>query len=165
MRPTRTRTLLLLAAAVAAITWVVLRLWASSGHELPMLPWSTPGVMGLLAVAVLVAGWPVRRWTRGQRTEPLDPLRAARTVVLAKAAQYAGALLTGWYAGQVLVIAPSVDVEPRRDLLLRGLVSVAAALLVWVVGWLVERFCRVDRRGPGKDGAGKTTEAGPAEPA
>jgi peptidoglycan/LPS O-acetylase OafA/YrhL len=164
VRPTRTRTLLLLAVGVTVITWVALRWWASSGNELPMLPWSTPGVMGLLAVAVLVAGWPVRRWTRGQRSEPLDPLRAARTVVLAKAAQYAGALLTGWYAGQVLVIAPNVDVEPRRDLLLRGLVSVAAALLVWVAGWLVERFCRVDRRDDDEDRAG-TPGSGPTEPA
>ena len=85
--------------------------------------------------------------------------------MLAKAAQYAGALLTGWYAGQVLAIAPSVDVEPRRDLLVRGLVSVAAALLVWVVGWLVERFCRVDRRDDDEDGARGAAEPGPVEPA
>ena len=57
MRATRTRTLVLLAAGVAAVTWVVLRWWASSGHELPMLPWSTPGVMALLAVAVLVVAF------------------------------------------------------------------------------------------------------------
>lgn len=158
VRPTRTRSLLLLAGLVTVVTWIALRWWTSAGNELPMLPWSTVGVMGLLAVAVLVAGWPVRRWTHGRRTEPLDPLRAARTVVLAKAAQYAGSLLTGWYAGQVLVIIPSVDVEPRRDMLLRGVVSVAAAVLVWIVGWLVERFCRVDRR-VDDDSAGP--EAGP----
>lgn len=159
VRPTRTRSLLLLAGLVTVVTWIALRWWTSAGNELPMLPWSTVGVMGLLAVAVFVAGWPVRRWTRGRRTEPLDPLRAARTVVLAKAAQYAGSLLTGWYAGQVLVIIPSVDVEPRRDMLLRGVVSVAAAVLVWVVGWLVERFCRVDRR---KDDDSAGAETGPA---
>jgi hypothetical protein len=152
----------LLAVGVAVVTWLVLRWWSSSGHELPMLPWSTPGVMGLLAVAVLVVGWPVRRWTRGHRTEPLDPLRAARTVVLAKAAQYAGALLAGWYAGQVAVIVPSLDVEPRRDMLVRALVSVLAALLVWGVGWLVERFCRVDRHGDAADGTG-TGGAGTAD--
>jgi peptidoglycan/LPS O-acetylase OafA/YrhL len=161
VRPTRTRAVALLAVIVAVVTWIVLRWWSASGRELPMLPWSTPGVMALLAVAVLVAGWPVRRWTRGQRTDPLDPLRAARTVVLAKAAQYAGALLTGWYAGQVLVIVPSIDVEPRRDLLLRGLVSTAAALLVWIAGWLVERFCRVDRH---DDDERNGADVGPAEP-
>jgi peptidoglycan/LPS O-acetylase OafA/YrhL len=162
VRPTHPQSVALLAVGVAVVTWVVLRWWSSSGRELPMLPWSTPGVMGLLAVAVLVAGWPVRRWTRGQRTDPLDPLRAPRTLVLAKAAQYAGALLTGWYAGQVLVIVPSIDVEPRRDLLLRGLVSTAAAMLVWLAGWLVERFCRVDRRDDDKNDG---LDVGPTEPA
>lgn len=162
VRPTRTRSLLLLALGVVAVTWIALRLWSRAGNELPMLPWSTPGVMTLLAVAVLVAGWPVRRWTRGQRTQPLDPLRAARTVVLAKAAQYAGSLLTGWYAGQVLVIVPSLDVEPRRDLVVRGLVSTAAAVLVWVAGWLVERFCRVDRR---DDDEAPGPDVEPTEPA
>ena len=57
---------------------------------------------------------------------------------------------------------PSIDVEPRRDLLLRGLVSTASALLVWVAGWLVERFCRVDRR---DDDEGDRADVGPTEPA
>jgi hypothetical protein len=147
VRPTRSRPLLLGAAVIAIITWLGLRSWSSTGHELPALPWTAPAVMALMAVAVLVAGVPVRRWTRGARTEPLDPLVAARTVVLAKSAQYAGALLTGWYTGQAVVLLSSLDVEPRRSLLLRALISVATAVAVWVAGWLVERFCRVDRRG------------------
>jgi len=145
VRPTRSRPLLLAAAAIALLSWWGLRAWSSSGRELPAVPWSAPGVMALMAVAVLVAGAPVRRWTRGTRTRPLDPLVAARTVVLAKAAQYAGSLLTGWYAGQAIVLVSTLDVGPRRSMLLRALVAVATAVAVWVAGWLVERFCRVDR--------------------
>jgi hypothetical protein len=143
VRPTRTPWLLLGAVLVAVAGWLGLRWWAQGGRELPMLPWTAPGVMAVLAAAVLVAGWQVRQWTRGKRERPLDPLRAARTVVLAKAAQYAGALLSGWYAAQSLVVLPTVDVEPRRDLLVRGLVSLVAAVVLWVVGWVVERWCRV----------------------
>lgn len=153
VRPTRGRILLLITAVVALVGWQGLRLWSGSGHELPMLPWTAPAVMAVLAVVVLAFGWPVRQWTRGARQRPLDALRAARTVVLAKAAQYAGSLLTGWYAAQVLVVLPTLDVEPRRSALIRGLVSVLAAVVVWVVGWLVERWCRVppqdDDRSPG----------------
>jgi hypothetical protein len=155
VRPTRTRRLLLGALAVAVVGWLGLRWWAQSGHELPMLPWTAPAVMALLAGAILASGWPVRQWTNGRRERPLDPLRAARTVVLAKAAQYAGALLSGWYAAQVVVVLPTVDVEPRRNLLVRGLVSLLAAMTVWVVGWLVERWCRVPMdEDEGPDGGG-----------
>ena len=155
MRPTRTPRLLLGAAVLTVLAWLALRWWVQSGHEPPMLPWTAPGVMGLLAVVVLVSGWQVRQWTRGRRERALDPLRAARTVVLAKASQYAGALLSGWYAAQALALLPTVDVEPRRGLLVRGLVSLLAAVVLWVVGWLVERWCRVpvDDDAPPPDGA------------
>lgn len=145
MRPTRTWPLLVVALVVAVVGGVGLRAWSAGGHELPALPWTAPGVMALMAIAVLVAGLPVRRWTRGARTRPLDPLMAARTVVLAKAAQYAGALLAGWYAAQALALVSTLDVASRRAMALRALVALLASAAVWVAGALVERFCRVDR--------------------
>ncbi len=145
MTPTRSRPLLLVSLAIAVLSGLALRAWSAAGNELPALPWSAPGVMVLMAVAVLVVGLPVRQWTRGERTTPLDPLRAARTVVLAKAAQYAGALLSGWYAGQALALVATIDVGPRRAMLLRAVVALVTAVAVWVTGWLVEQFCRVDR--------------------
>ncbi len=144
MTPTRTRTLLLVAAGVTAVGWIALRLWASDGRELPALPWTAPAVLAVLAIAVLAFGWPVRRWTAGHRDRALDPLRAARTVVLAKSAQYSAALLSGWYAAQVLVLIPTADVESRRALLVRAAVSLLCAIGLWVAGWLVERWCRID---------------------
>ncbi len=144
MRPTRTPRLLLVAAAIAVLGWLGLRLWVSNGRELPTLPWTAPAVMLLLAGTVLALGWPVRRWTTGERDRPLDPLRAARTVVLAKASQYSGAILSGWYAAQVLALLPTADVAVRRALLVRALLSLLSAVVVWGVGWLVERWCRVD---------------------
>ena len=144
MTPTRHRSLVVVAAGVAVVGWLALRLWSASGRALPSLPWSAPAVIVVLASVVLALGWPVRRWTHGHRDRPLDPLRAARTVVLAKAAQYCGALLSGWYAAQVLVLLPTADVESRRSLLVRAAVSLLSAGLLWLVGWLVERWCRVD---------------------
>jgi hypothetical protein len=144
MRPTHTLRLAALAGSVAVLGWVGLRLWVTSGRELPTLPWSAPAVMLLLAGTVLLFGWPVRRWTKGERDRPLDPLRAARTVVLAKASQYSGSLLTGWYAAQVLALLPTADVAARRSLIVRAGVSLLAAGALWLVGWLVERWCRVD---------------------
>ena len=144
MTPTHTRRLLAISGGVAVLGWLGLRLWVTNGRELPTLPWSAPAVMLLLAGTVLALGWPVRQWTKGRRDRPLDPLRAARTVVLAKASQYSGALLSGWYAAQVLALLPTADVAVRRSLLVRAGISLLAAVAVWLVGWLVERWCRVD---------------------
>jgi len=147
VRPTRHRTVLLVALLAALAGWIGVRLWLSGGHEVPTVPWTTPGVMLLVAIAVLAFGWPVRRWTRGHRDRPLDPLRAARTVVLAKAAQYVGGLLGGWYLGLGLAVLPTIDVEARRSVLWRAAASLVAAVLIWLAGRLVERWCRVDDSG------------------
>jgi hypothetical protein len=139
---------------VAVLSWIVLRLWMSRGHDLPDLPWSAPAVVVLLTASVLLFAWPVRRWKRGDRGRPLDPLRAARTVVLAKASQYCGALLVGWYAAQVVALVPTLDVEPRRSLAVRAAISLVCAAGLWVVGWLIERWCRVDRSDDEKSASG-----------
>jgi hypothetical protein len=170
MRPTRTGPLLLVALAVAVIGWAGLQGWSVRGRELPPLPWSVPLVMVALAVGVLAAGWPVRRWQRGDLGRRLDPLRAARVAVLAKAAQWCGALLSGWYAAQLLVVLPTLDVDPRRGLAVRAGAALLAAVAVWVVGWLVERWCRIDLSsgdlpGDREPGVGPTSLPAPlAEP-
>ncbi|WP_426563695.1 DUF3180 domain-containing protein [Angustibacter sp. McL0619] len=156
MTPTRTRNVALLALGVAVLSWILLRLWMSGGRELPALPWSAPAVMVLLTASVLAFAWPVRRWKRGDRARALDPLRAARTVVLAKASQYCGALLTGWYAAQLLALAPTLDVGPRRSLAVRAAVSLVCSVLLWAVGWLIERWCRVDHVDDDKNGTPQT---------
>lgn len=143
MRPTRWRALLVVAVVVGVVAWGVLRAWTDGGHELPDVPWTAPVGLLVIAVSVLAFGLPVRRWTSGAHDRALDPLRAARTVVLAKAAQYSGSALVGWYLAQVVVVLPDVDVSARRGLLVRGLVGAVAAMVVLLVGRLVERWCRV----------------------
>ena len=52
-----------------------------------------------MAVLVIAAGLPVRRFLRGEAPS-LNPVRAARTLVLAQAAALTGAGASGWYAAQ-----------------------------------------------------------------
>src|SRR4051812_7565497 len=101
MHTTRWQTLLLLAAGVAVGTWIVLRTMASRGALPPNIPWLVVVVELGIAAVVFVLGWHVRQYLQGKRPN-LDALRAARTVVLAKASCYTGALLAGWYGGNVL---------------------------------------------------------------
>jgi hypothetical protein len=152
MKPTRVRALLLL-GAVCTVLGLLLQRWLRvAGWAMPPVPWTA--AVGLLLVACLVysAALPVRRMLRGGRNaRPVDPLRAARAAVLGKATAYAGAVVTGWYAAQLLLLAPDLDIAARQSQGVRAAVTAAAAVAACLAGLLAERMCRVppeDRDGP-----------------
>lgn len=148
MRLTRWSGLLLVAAVTGVGAYAVLRALDSRGTDVPQVSAVVWLVLALLAAVVLALGWNVRQHTHGKR-RGLDPLVAARTVVLAKAACYTGALLTGWYGAQVAVFAFDLANEPRRDRALAAAVATLCALLLAVAGLIAERFCQVPP--PGDD--------------
>lgn len=148
MRRTPWRRLLIAALAAAAFSTGVLRLAEGQGVTLlpvPVLAWVV--VLGIAAV-VGVLGWSVRQYSRGKRKR-IDLVLAARTVVLATASAYTGALLMGWYAAHVLVTLGELSIDPRRDVAVSALVAVVAAVILAVVGLVVERWCEVQP--PGDD--------------
>lgn len=142
MRPVRLWTLVLMAVVVTGLGWLVLELWTTGdGTFLPLPPTAAVGGY-LLAVVVILVGIPVRRWVRGDRSRPLNPLAAARTVVLARAAAYGGAVLLGWYLAQGLVLLPEL-VGTRRERFWVAMVASVGAVLLGAAGLLVQRWCRV----------------------
>lgn len=142
-------------AVLALVTTVVgfsaMRLWESAGRGAFPLPWSALAGMLVIAGAVLFVGWPVRRWNDGRRDKRLDPLRAARSAVLAKASSHSGALLVGWYAGQGLVLLPDLAIEPRRERLVLCALAVVAAGAMVTAGLVAERWCRLSPDDDGDD--------------
>jgi peptidoglycan/LPS O-acetylase OafA/YrhL len=151
--PARPRVVALIALAATALSWFGLDLWGSRGGTPPPLPWTTALGTLILGAGVVAAGLPVRRWVAGRRERPLDPLLAARTVVLAKAAAYGGALLTGWYAGQALILLPD-PVEVRRTRLVVAGICTLVAIALAGCGLLVQRWCRVPPSDDDGDGGG-----------
>ena len=161
MTRTRRRDLLLVAVVVAAVTWTAVRFLTGRGGAPLPVPWSaamSPAVIGAISV---VLAWPVRRWTRGDRTRPLDPLRAARVLVLGRAASRAGAAVVGWYLGQLLFLLPDLELGSRSDLAVRAGVGIASSVLLVVAGLLVERFCRLP---PDDDDPRRPRPPGPRGP-
>lgn len=142
MSPARVWTVVVVAVLATATGWVLLEAWTGSGHEPLPLPWTAVAGTAALAVVVVSAGLPVRRWVRGSAERPLDPLVAARTAVLAKAAAYGGALLAGWYAAQWLSILPHLG-GARRTRFTLAVLAMLAAVAVAAAGLLVQRWCRV----------------------
>ena len=163
MKPARVSSAVLTALATAAVAWFLLDLWTRQGGRLLPLPWFAAVAVALVAVAVAVLGWEVRRSVRGQRSSPLDPLFAARVVVLAKAAAYGGAVLVGWYAAQALVLIPDVSITRGERLLVAAVTALAAALLAGA-GLLAQRWCRLpDDDQPGGAPVDEDAVAPPAQ--
>ncbi|PRZ08188.1 uncharacterized protein DUF3180 [Isoptericola sp. CG 20/1183] len=151
MRRTRLRTLAAVAAVVAVVGALLLRLLESRRVYLPGAAWVEVLAILLLAGLIFGAGWSVRAYLRGDRPD-LSGLRAARTFAMAKAAAYTGALLTGRYVAHVLVVLPELEVEARRDQAVVSGVAALAAVALSVVGLVVEKFCEVP---PPEDDDGK----------
>ena len=142
MRVTPWTRLVGIAALAAVASFGLLRLLEGRGAT--VLPPSVLSAFVVLAIAVGVgaAGWNVRQFTRGKRPA-LDPLFAARTVVLGTAAAYTGALLSGWYAGHVLLVVGDLAFAGRRDVAIAASIVLVAAIVLSVTGAVVERWCRV----------------------
>lgn len=134
--------MVLLAGGATLAVWAVLEVVEGRGGTLPRVPWPAAAATAALAVVVLSAGLPVRRWVHGSREQVLDPLVAMRTLVLAKSAAYGGALLAGWFAGQALVLLPDL-VGDRRGRFLVAALATAAAVGVSVAGLVVQNWCKL----------------------
>lgn len=104
MTPTRPRDLLAIALVVAVLVNLVVRLTYGSLPGFPLLGGVTLGVLG---VAEAIGGRALRaRIRREPGTTPVQPLVAARAVLLAKASSVAGAVVGGAWLGLLVFTAP-----------------------------------------------------------
>lgn len=140
----RPRHLAAVTLVVGALAFVVLRLLEGAGATLAPPGWAAVLLLVFMAVGVYFAGLPVKRLRSGHPSAKVGPLRAARTLVLAQAAALTGAALVGWYAAQVLLLVPDLDVESQRWQLVPFAALLLASGLLSVSGLLVQRMCRLD---------------------
>ncbi|WP_336921286.1 DUF3180 domain-containing protein [Aquipuribacter sp. SD81] len=156
LAPTRATPLFLLAAVAFALTVAVLQVRSAGGGAVATPPAVSAVVLAALAAAVLVVAWPVRRWNAGERDRALDPLRAARTVALAKSAALAGSVMTGAWTGFAVVAVPLVTIPTQPERVATTAAVLLASLALLVAGLVAERWCMIppedddeDRHGHG----------------
>ncbi|MEJ5914000.1 DUF3180 domain-containing protein [Pseudokineococcus sp. 1T1Z-3] len=143
MTPTRWTTPVVVALLAGVVGLAAAGPLERLGLPLTRLPWTAVVAVLVLAVVTLGLGWPVRQWNRGRRDRPLDPLRAARTVVLGQASALAGSALLGWYVGQVLYLLPEVAYPLQQRSAINLTIAALASAVLLVAGLLVERWCRL----------------------
>lgn len=139
-----------LALLAGLVGWTVAAVSQGGGRLTPVL--GVPALITLLVVALISLGFGLRiRKDRDRKpAERMDPLAAARILVLAQAGAFAGALFGGWHAG-VLVQVLSRAVAAQGVLLDAALMVVAGGVMVGI-GLLVEAWCRI--RGDDSDPEG-----------
>ena len=76
----------------------------TGGGKAIVPPLSLPITLVGVAVLVVALAWPIRRAVKRKTTKHLDPFRAMRTAVLAKACSMSGALLFGFGLGITLFL-------------------------------------------------------------
>src|SRR5690625_3619424 len=101
MKRTSATTIVGSIAVSGVLSWTGLSFWRRAGHSLPPVPWMVVVVMLVMAIAPFAAGWPVGLVAREakdaaerrhegkddaapRRKRFVDPLRAARILILAK---------------------------------------------------------------------------------
>lgn len=157
MGPTRKRDLatgLGAAAVVGYLLLVLLYRWFP-----PITVWTG---LSLLAIAVAEVGWgrhiraKVNCGKVGDVPGWLDPLTAARGVLIAKASAWVGALALGWWIGVLVYLLPR-----RAELRVAGedtpgaLVAAGSALLLVVAALWLQHCCKSP-----PDPTGSSTDAG-----
>lgn len=154
MRPTNPATLIVVALAAAALSWLGISRYYGSIPDLPWLPALT--VVALAALEGSAAYSTKARIDRKPGRERVDPLLVARFVVLAKASSLAGSIFAGIYGGAMvwLAVERSRLAHASRDLY-PAIAGFVASVALVVAALLLERACRVPRKPDDKDGESK----------
>lgn len=153
--------LLLICLGSALLGWIAQVALTGNGYTSPVLQW--PSLVTMVAGMAITFGFGmrVRRYTQGKLKSRLDPLQAARTLVLAQATAYAGALIAGWHAGILLDLLRGAGLG--NQVVISSLVMIVASLVMVIVGWVVEQFCKLppdDPSAPGPRGPDRKEDEG-----
>jgi hypothetical protein len=143
VKPTRGRTLLLVGAGAALVTWALLTVVYS---KLPPLTWTGVPALLIAAAAEAWTGRDLRARIMGRPgAKPAPPLFVVRMVALAKASSQAAALIAGVSAGFVVYLSGRTQaVTPRSDLITSS-IWFGSSLVLLAAALFLEYCCRVPK--------------------
>ena len=160
-----------LLAVIAAIAfmagWIGQLLSVRLQGPLLALPVASGAALLVFAALLLVAGLRVRRLRDGDREIRMDRTWGTVIAALAQAVAVLGALCLGWHAMLAVDQAALISLRTDQGPLWRCLFQVVVGAVLAIIGWIVERFCRIPPEDPEADadaeprrGRGRTAEEG-----
>ena len=153
MTPTRPRDLVLPALAAAVVVHLLVRVTYGS---LPNFPLTAGVPLGVLGLAEAVGGSALRARIRHRPgTRPVQPLVAARAVLVARASALAGAIMVGVWVGLLTYVAPrSADIAAAAGDTVAAAVGLIGALVLVAGALWLQHCCRTPDDPPDDEGDG-----------
>lgn len=156
MGPTRKRDLAAAVVAAAILTWLLMRVLYRNFP--PITVWTG---LSLLAVGAIEAAWAVsvrakiRDGQIGVGGGRLHPLAVARSVVIAKASAWVGALMAGWWIGILVYLWLRRAEQVASNFIPGAVVAAASALALVAAALWLEHCCK----SPGEPNADADADA------
>ncbi|WP_022901110.1 DUF3180 domain-containing protein [Humibacter albus] len=123
-----------------AIGYLVELALVAAGSPMLIPPLSLSITLIAIAVIVVLVAVPIRRAVHSKVKVHVDPFRAMRVAVLAKACSMVGGLLTGVGIG-VVVYVLTRTVVASADSIWLSVVAAATAVILLIGGLIAEFFC------------------------
>jgi hypothetical protein len=158
----RTGAGILILAAVAGVAagYLVDHLLTASGRATFTPAVTLPILLALLAILVIVLAVPIRRATTGRSTAPVNPFRAVRVAMLAKASSIVGAALTG-FAGGLALFLVTRPVTPSVGSWGTVIATIVCGAILVAASLVAEHLCTIrkddDDEQPGGPDPGLST--------
>ena len=139
MKRTRASTIIAFTLGGLVIGYLLDLAIVTAGSKALVPPISLAITLVGVAVIVVALAWPIRRAVKGKATKHLDPFRAMRIAVLAKACSLSGALVLGVGLGITLFLITRSVVPSASTIWLALATAIGAGLLL--AGGLVAEWC------------------------
>ncbi|PZU45693.1 MAG: DUF3180 domain-containing protein [Microbacterium sp.] len=156
MKRTSPAVLIIAAILGAAVGFGVDQLLTGAGRATFTPSLLLPVLLVLLAAGVLLFALPIRRGVTGRDPAPVDPFRAVRVVMLAKASSIVGAVVAGVATG-LLAFLLTRPVAPVGSVVAVAL-TLASGIVLLVAALVAEHLCTIrkddDDEQPGPDEPG-----------
>lgn len=118
-----------------------------------------PILLVLLGAVCVALAWPVRRSVRTPGAPRVDPFRAVRIAMLAKASSLVGAVFGGGAAGLLLYLSTR-PVTPALGSMATTIATIAAGAVLVAAALVAEHFCSLPKDPDDRE----RDDAEPAEP-
>ena len=157
MKRTNPGVLVICVVLGGGVGFLIDQLLTSAGAATFLPGVSLPIVLAFVGVVVLALAIPIHRIIQGRSEARLDPLRAMRVVVLAKAGSILGALAGGVAAG-FLVFLLTRPVTPPVESMATIIATLVASAWLIAAALIAEYLCTIrrddDDHDPGLDDPG-----------